>query len=223
MMTVETDSTMRHPDAAAISKSLEGVLRSPQFKDALQLQSLLKYIVENSIGGHDDALKERIIGMNVFGRKPDYETADDPIVRSRVGQLRRRLEQYYASAEAAESSVQILIPNGSYRPTFVLGQGTRGANKVIPPLDPPPPMAAAAAAKPPREHQVAHMGNCRCGGLFSLLGCMDIDSKVGKDRIGPVLGAPLRSRQKRDHLHRPGVGLCSICELSRKIPGYQFA
>jgi len=151
MMTVETDSTMRHPDAAAISKSLEGVLRSPQFKDALQLQSLLKYIVENSIGGHDDALKERIIGMNVFGRKPDYETADDPIVRSRVGQLRRRLEQYYASAEAAESSVQILIPNGSYRPTFVLGQGTRGANKVIPPLDPPPPMAAAAAAKPPRE------------------------------------------------------------------------
>ena len=63
-------------DSFEIGESLEKVLRSALFKDALQLQSLLRYIVENSIKGHDDALKERIIGMNVFGRKPDYETAD---------------------------------------------------------------------------------------------------------------------------------------------------
>ena len=59
-------------DPARICESLQKVLDSAQFKDALQLKSLLKYIVENSIGGHDDALKERIIGMSVFGRKLDY-------------------------------------------------------------------------------------------------------------------------------------------------------
>src|ERR1019366_589560 len=106
-MAIDPNSAIRHPDSSGISKSLEKVLRSAQFKDALQLQSLLKYIVENSMNGSEEALKERIIGMNVFGRKPDYETADDPIVRSRVGQLRRRLEQYYESREAGGTPVQI--------------------------------------------------------------------------------------------------------------------
>jgi hypothetical protein len=119
-MAIDPNSTIRHLDLPAISESLEKVLRSALFKDALQLQSLLRYIVENSIQGHEGMLKERIIGMNVFGRKPDYETADDPIVRSRVGQLRRRLEQYYESGEARSTPVQIVIPHGSYRPTFVL-------------------------------------------------------------------------------------------------------
>ena len=124
-------------DSDEITESLERVLHSALFKDALQLQSLLRYIVENSIKGHDDALKERIIGMNVFGRKPDYETADDPIVRSRVGQLRRRLEQYYLSGEAEGASVQILIPHGSYRPTFVLRPGALDGNKKSPAMDLP--------------------------------------------------------------------------------------
>ncbi len=118
--------------------SLEQVLCSSLFKDALQLQSLLRYIVENSINGKDDALKERIIGMNVFGRKPDYETADDPIVRSRVGQLRRRLEHYYETAESAGSSVQIVIPLGSYRATFILRPGTNGRSNGSTAMDPHP-------------------------------------------------------------------------------------
>ena len=137
MMAIETNADMRHPDAAGIGNALEEILHSSQFKDALQLQSLLKYIVENSIRGHDDALKERIIGINVFGRKPDYETADDPIVRSRVGQLRRRLEQYYQSREANGTPVQVVIPNGSYRPAFILRPGANGANAVHSAFDPP--------------------------------------------------------------------------------------
>lgn len=127
-MAIVSNPAAKHLHAFEIGESLEQILRSALFKDALQLQALLRYIVENSIQGHDDALKERIIGINVFGRKPDYETADDPIVRSRVGQLRRRLEQYYQSGEAKGTPVQIVIPPGSYRPTFILHPAAKGAS-----------------------------------------------------------------------------------------------
>ena len=119
-MAVDTNSIDHQLPASSVEESLQGILNSARFKNASQLQSLLKFIVENSVNGHDDALKERIIGMSVFGRKPDYETADDPIVRSRVGQLRKRLEQYYESEEAMGCAVKITIPSGTYKPTFIL-------------------------------------------------------------------------------------------------------
>lgn len=119
-MSTDPSLTTDHPDLAAIGKSLDRVLGSAHFKHALQLQRLLKYIVENTISGSDEALKERIIGLNVFDRRPDYETAEDPIVRSRVGQLRRRLERYYKSSDSEEDPVQIVILHGSYKASFVL-------------------------------------------------------------------------------------------------------
>ena len=121
-----------HLQSPNIDESIGRILRSSRFRDSLQLQTLLRYIVEKSVGGQDDALKERIIGIEVFGRKPDYDTADDPIVRSRVGLLRKRLAQYYESEESRGSEVQIVIPNGSYRPTFVLRPGVNNESRSSP-------------------------------------------------------------------------------------------
>jgi hypothetical protein len=109
----------RQLNLSNIDQSLNQILNSSGFKGSAQLQTLLKYIVEGSIHGRGESLKERIIGIDVFGRKSDYDTADDPIVRSRVGLLRKRLAHYYESEESRGSAVQIVIPNGSYRPTFV--------------------------------------------------------------------------------------------------------
>ena len=61
-------------------------------------------------------LKERIIGANVFDRRPDYDTNDDPIVRARAGEVRKRLAVYYQTAR--EESVRISIPAGSFRAIF---------------------------------------------------------------------------------------------------------
>ena len=108
----------KHCDSSGVDESLRQILHSKEFRGALQLQALLKFIVENSTSGREDALKERIIGISVFDRRPDYETADDPIVRSRVRQLRKRLERYYESGEAKGSAVEIVIPKGSYKPAF---------------------------------------------------------------------------------------------------------
>jgi len=108
-----------------ISEALTYILHSPRFKDSPQLQSLLGYIVQEALRGNEDALKERIIGMNVFGRRPDYDTTDDPIVRSRMGLLRKRLAQYYDGKDGEHAAVQIVIPNGTYRPSFVFRPVTK--------------------------------------------------------------------------------------------------
>jgi hypothetical protein len=102
-----------------IAETLEHILRSPRFKDSQQLQNLLRYVVDEGLKGNDDALKERMIGIYVFGRRPDYDTTDDPIVRSRMGSLRKRLVQYYEGQAGNDAGVQIVIPNGTYRPSFL--------------------------------------------------------------------------------------------------------
>lgn len=125
----------KHIDSSTIDESLEQILRSTRFRDSLQLQTLLRYIVRESLQGHDDTLKERIIGIDVFGRRPDYDTADDPIVRSRMGLLRKRLAQYYETEEAKNCVVQIVIPSGSYHPTFVFHRLANGDLKESPASD----------------------------------------------------------------------------------------
>jgi hypothetical protein len=61
---------------------------------------LLRYLVGNCLNGDEEVLQERTIGSEVSGRRPDYNTADDPIVRARVGEVRTRIAQYYQSQEA---------------------------------------------------------------------------------------------------------------------------
>ena len=118
---IETlDPETSRPTSPTVEHAIECILRSPQFRGSAQLQTLLKYLVEATLKGQEDALKERIIGIDVFRRKSDYDTADDPIVRSRIGLLRKRLGQYYESQEGKNANLQVVIPSGSYRPTFVL-------------------------------------------------------------------------------------------------------
>jgi len=126
------------PRSFRIGEVLNQILRSPNFQGSKQCQALLKYLVENSLGGQggESSLKERTIGIEVFGRKHDYNTADDAIVRARVGEVRKRLAQYYLSPEGQASPVQIDIPHGSYRPTFTFRLEKDGESK-DPPVKPP--------------------------------------------------------------------------------------
>ena len=78
------------------------------------MQSLLHHLVERTLDGQEDRLKERLIGIDVFGRPSDYNTGDDPIVRLRVGDVRKRLAQYYQSDESRGAALEINIPPGSY-------------------------------------------------------------------------------------------------------------
>jgi len=102
---------------AAILEQLRRILDIHAFSNSPRAKEFLSYVVENGLKGHDELLKERSIGMNLFHRSPAYVTSDDPIVRVKAGEVRRRLAQYYAEGEHA-LEVQIEIPVGSYIPKF---------------------------------------------------------------------------------------------------------
>ena len=101
----ETSSFMATPDSSPPDGTppeprpgrefLDDILRSTPFRTSRQCQDLFRYIVEHSLAGSDDSLRERVIGIEVFGRAPDYDTAQDPVVRIRAAYVRKRLAEYY--------------------------------------------------------------------------------------------------------------------------------
>ena len=120
---VESDSTWRRGAAsheipvARIQEALAEILVSVPFRSSKQSQQLLRYIVDQTLSGHGELLKERVIGADVFGRRPDYDTNSDPIVRARAAELRKRLAQFYVGA-GANTAVRIEINPGSYHASF---------------------------------------------------------------------------------------------------------
>jgi len=102
---------------AAILEALKRIHESPAFCNSGRAKEFLSYTVEQALGGHTESLKERMIGVNLFHRSPAYVTSDDPIVRVKAADVRRRLAQYYAEEERVPE-VRIEIPVGSYIPRF---------------------------------------------------------------------------------------------------------
>jgi hypothetical protein len=94
------------------------ILESHPFRTSKQCQDLLRYIVNHSLSGDDASLRERIIGVEVFSREPAYDTNDDPVVRVRAADVRKRLAQYYQALEPGSNVLHIELLPGSYRAHF---------------------------------------------------------------------------------------------------------
>jgi hypothetical protein len=104
--------TLSPAEAAKIRETLDRVLASPAFCKSEQCQKFLRYVVES----HGEPVKERNIGVEVFGRCADYDTSEDPVVRVRATEIRKRLAQYFASPHPED--VRFEIPAGSYHVEF---------------------------------------------------------------------------------------------------------
>ncbi|ADV83202.1 hypothetical protein [Terriglobus saanensis] len=104
-------------DRKRVHAALHELMASPPLRTTLQCQHLLQYIVNHTLTGEDALLRERVIGKEVFGRKPDYEPGEDPVVRIRAADLRKRLALYYQSIHTVPE-VRIDVPSGSYRAVF---------------------------------------------------------------------------------------------------------
>lgn len=94
---------------------LDRILNSTFFKNAVRSRQFLQYVVQQTVEGHSDRLKERTIGVEVFQRPLGYATGDDPVVRVQAGEVRRRLEHYYQAVDGPPQ-VRIELPLGSYAP-----------------------------------------------------------------------------------------------------------
>lgn len=128
------------PSSAAERKSireqLERVLASQRFGRSKRCATLFRFIVNHALEGDVERLKERTLGVEVFGRHPDYDTNADPVVRMTAGEIRKRIAQYYHEP-GHDHEIRIDLPSGSYLPEFRLPIGV-----AAPPVD---------AAKPGRK------------------------------------------------------------------------
>jgi hypothetical protein len=113
----ETAQPISPPDAAAIREQLEKLLVHPLFSNSKRYPALLAYSVEQTLRGNAPELKERSIGIEVFGRSPSYDANADPVVRITAGEVRKRLTQYYYDS-AHDGELVIELPIGSYVPVF---------------------------------------------------------------------------------------------------------
>ncbi len=93
------------------------VADSPMFQRSGRLRDLLLYVCQRSMEGRLDELREQRIGMDVFARGPDFRPNEDNIVRVEARQLRKRLEDYFATEGKAEEII-ITIPKGAYVAAF---------------------------------------------------------------------------------------------------------
>ena len=102
-----------------VREELSRALASHEFRTSKRSQDFLRYVVENTIQGHGDMLKERTIGIEVFGRPTSYDPSDDATVRVKAGEVRKRLSIYY-SDQGSHNPVRIELPSGTYVPEFHL-------------------------------------------------------------------------------------------------------
>ena len=113
----ESPATGSPPDAEAIRAQLNRVLAHPLFTNSKRYPVLLAYTVEQTLLGNAGDLKERTIGVEAFGRNPDYDVNLDPVVRTSAAEVRRRLIQYYYEPVHAGELI-IELTAGSYVPVF---------------------------------------------------------------------------------------------------------
>jgi hypothetical protein len=96
---------------------MEKLLKDPHFRSSKRYPGLLSFVVEQTLAGNEDSLKERILGVEVFHRAPDYDTSLDPVVRLSASEVRKRIAQYYQSPEH-QKELRIELNPGSYIPVF---------------------------------------------------------------------------------------------------------
>jgi hypothetical protein len=103
--------------ASELREALEDICRSPAFRTSPKSCAFLRHIVDNTLRGQVDALKERLIGMTLLGRDASYDTGADAGVRVRANDVRKRL---IACSEAAgtDEAFSVVLPPGTYVPRF---------------------------------------------------------------------------------------------------------
>jgi hypothetical protein len=117
--------------SAAISKAIEArthadlfrehlrqIAGSAAFRGSERSREFLIVIVEKALAGQFDDLKERVLGVELFGRDASYDTGEDAIVRVTASDVRRRLARYYTDF-GSKSSLRLELPVGSYIPEFI--------------------------------------------------------------------------------------------------------
>lgn len=149
-LTADVGAVLREAGRPEVEASLRRLLASSGFAKSPRQQSLLTYLVGQSLSGHGERLKGYAIGIDVFGRGPEFDPAVDAIVRVEVGRLRNKLREYYDGPGTADEFV-FDLPKGAYA-VQVLGNSAwktlRGRTPLTPVADGPPEGMPSVAVLP---------------------------------------------------------------------------
>ena len=151
--------------SAAVQAQLERIVASTSFRNSKRYPALLRYVVEKTLEGNASELKERNIGIDVFGRDPSYDLGIDPVVRITAGEVRKRLAQYYQET-AHRHELRIEIPLGSYQPEFTAAERVPEVVALPTPVPAEPVTAENAQGQSHARKSLV----LSCAGLVLLLG-----------------------------------------------------
>ena len=124
-----------------IRDELRRILASKHFAKTRKRNRFLEFVCEQTLVGNADKLSEYLLGVEVYGRGPDFNPQDDAIVRVQASDIRKSLRDYYAE-EGKSDPWRIDLPPGHYIPLFARGPGLQAATV------PAAPQGAKLAALP---------------------------------------------------------------------------
>ncbi|MFK3665879.1 hypothetical protein ACI2JN_11585 [Ochrobactrum teleogrylli] len=101
----------------AIRACLAKLTSAAEFSRSPRARKFLIYIVEETLSGRADRIKEYTIALDVFDRKSGHDFAGDSLVRTSAKRLRQTLDAYNNGKGKLEP-IHISIPKGSYIPKF---------------------------------------------------------------------------------------------------------
>jgi hypothetical protein len=177
------------PPGEEIRTQLARLLTSTLFNHSKHYPSLLRYVVNETLEGRGSHLKERALGVEVFGRDADYDTNADPVVRTSACEVRKRIAQYYHET-GHEDEIRIDLPLGSYIPEFRFAP-VRPAPIVVVPDDPPPPSGRIAAIRSVAERRSVRVIAAAAAAAILGIGAVEMPRKVSpiESFWAPVLGS----------------------------------
>ena len=211
------------PEAEDVVEQLDRILASGDFDASPRSRAFIRFIVEETLAGRQEALTQAAIATRVFARREDFDPTVDPIVRIQAGRLRRSLERYYLLSGAGDP-VRIELPRGSYVPVARWGARARSV---------PARRARRAGPRGPRRLALRrgasirgrrHRRGARGGGVAAQGAALPRDGPLRRRARGaaararPARPCPLRVRRLRplgtslprrsDHAHhRAPAGL----------------
>ena len=141
---VTATTVITDEERKAIQEQLERLLSNSHFSQSRRFPSFLRFVIDQTLLGQTDLLKERTLGIEIFGREADYDTASDPIVRVTATEIRKRIAQYYQEP-GHETELRVSLPSGSYVPQFHWPQTATDTGQTQTAPAPPP---ASVSAEP---------------------------------------------------------------------------
>jgi hypothetical protein len=163
-------ATLSSSEKEAVREQLARLLASSYFSHSKRFPTFLGFVVEQTLVGAAANIKERTLGIEIFGRDADYDTSTDPIVRVTATEIRKRVAQYYQEPGRGDE-LRIALPSGSYIPQFYWPKGASGpVLRTLPALPVPEAILRPDSNPPhPRRHSPLVLAiTCVVGGILSV-------------------------------------------------------